>query len=165
MAAIAAEAGVSKPILYRHFGDKSGLYQTLAERHSRVLIEAIRERFVLEESVRDRVHGGIDTYLAMISENPNFYRFLMHRASAEDTATHGAMSMVIRNLGQEIAELMVAESADPARAQVWGHGIVGMVQNAGDWWLGSEVPRETVVESLTDLVLSGLPSAAGVFAP
>src|SRR5690242_9730536 len=30
MAAIASEAGISKPILYRHFGDKSGLYQALA---------------------------------------------------------------------------------------------------------------------------------------
>ena len=32
MSAIAAEAGITKPILYRHFGDKSGLYAALAER-------------------------------------------------------------------------------------------------------------------------------------
>ncbi|HEU4481075.1 MAG TPA: helix-turn-helix domain-containing protein, partial [Actinomycetota bacterium] len=30
MNAIAAEAGVTKPILYRHFGDKGGLYQAIA---------------------------------------------------------------------------------------------------------------------------------------
>jgi AcrR family transcriptional regulator len=162
MAAIAAEAGVSKPILYRHFGAKSGLYRTLAERHSRVLSEAIRERMMTAEETHERVRGGIDTYLAMVSENLNFYRFLMHRARAEDTAAHSVMSTVMQSLGREIAELMLAEGAegDPARAQVWGHAIVGMVQNAGDWWLDHpEVPRETVVDALTELVLGGLPPA------
>jgi len=32
MNAIAAEAGITKPILYRHFGDKNGLYAALAAR-------------------------------------------------------------------------------------------------------------------------------------
>lgn len=168
MAAIAAEAGVSKPILYRHFGDKSGLYRTLAERHSRALIEAIRQRMLAAEGTPERVRGGIDTYLAMISENLNFYRFLMHRARAEDSGTHSVMSTVMQSLGREIAELMVAEGAeaDRVRAQVWGHAIVGMVQNAGDWWLDHpEVPREGVVDALTELVLAGLPAAAFSSAP
>src|SRR5512135_2304476 len=34
---IAAEAGVTKPILYRHFGDKDGLYAALTERYLRML--------------------------------------------------------------------------------------------------------------------------------
>ncbi len=160
MAAIAAEAGVSKPILYRHFGAKSGLYQTLAERHSRVLVEAIRERMLAAGELSERVRGGIDTYLAMISENLNFYRFLMHRARAEDSAAHSVMSTVMQTLGREIAELLTAEG-DGARARVWGHAIVGMVQNAGDWWLDHpEVPREAVVGALTELVLGGLPATA-----
>lgn len=163
MAAIAAEAGVSKPILYRHFGAKSGLYRTLAERHSRVLIEAIRERMLVADGAPERVRGGVDTYLAMISENLNLYRFLMHRARTEDSATHSVMSTVMQTLGREIAELMVAEGAeaDRVRAQVWGHAIIGMVQNAGDWWLDHpEVPREDVVDALAELVLSGLPATA-----
>ncbi|ROO88252.1 TetR family transcriptional regulator [Actinocorallia herbida] len=165
MAAIAAEAGVSKPILYRHFGDKSGLLQTLAERHSRVLIEAIRAAMRKDAGMRERVHDGIDTYLAMISANLYFYRFLMHRARAEDTATHSVMSTVMQSLGREIAEILLTEAGltDEPRAQVWGHAIVGMVQNAGDWWLDRpEVPRAVVVAALTDLVLSGLPAAASV---
>src|ERR1044072_839216 len=54
MASIAAEAGISKPILYRHFGDKSGLYQALAERHTRKLIEGIRAEFIRAGSIRAR---------------------------------------------------------------------------------------------------------------
>lgn len=163
MAGIAAEAGISKPILYRHFGDKSGLYQALAERHTRKLIEAIQTEFSRTDSVRARTRSTIDTYLSMISENLHLYRFLMHRASAEDAATHSAMSTMIRGAGQELAKVMMSENelTDPARAYVWGHACVGMVQTAGDWWLDHpEVPRATVVESLADLILGGLPAAS-----
>ncbi|MDL4776420.1 MULTISPECIES: TetR family transcriptional regulator [Thermomonosporaceae] len=164
MAAIAAEAGISKPILYRHFGDKSGLYQALAERHTRKLIEGIRAEFSRAGSIRARTRSTIDTYLATISANLHLYRFLMHRASAEDAATHGAMSTMIGGVSRELAEVMAAEAgaADRTRAYVWGHAIVGMVQTAGDWWLdhADEVPRAEVVDALADLVLGGLPAAA-----
>ncbi|MFG2001946.1 TetR family transcriptional regulator [Spirillospora sp. NPDC048911] len=164
MASIAAEAGISKPILYRHFGDKSGLYQALAERHTRKLIEGVQNEFSRATSVRARTRCTIDTYLSTISANLNLYRFLMHRASAEDAATHGAMSTMIRGLSRELAEVMIAETelTDRTRAYVWAHAVVGMVQTAGDWWLdhADEVPRETVVDSLADLILGGLPAAA-----
>ncbi len=81
----------------------------------------------------------------------------MHRASAEDTATHSAMSTMIRDVSRELAEVMIAEGemTDRTRAYVWGHAIVGMVQTADDWWLdhAGEVPREAVVDGLVDLVL------------
>ncbi|MEU1097709.1 helix-turn-helix domain-containing protein, partial [Streptomyces sp. NPDC005877] len=44
MNAIAAEAGITKPILYRHFGDKGGLYRALAQRHTDALLAARRAR-------------------------------------------------------------------------------------------------------------------------
>jgi AcrR family transcriptional regulator len=164
MAAIAAEAGISKPILYRHFGDKSGLYQALAERHTRRLVEGISAEFSRTGSVPARTRSTIDTYLALISADPNLYRFLMHRASAEDAATHSVMSTMIRGVSRELAEVMIAENerADRTRAYVWGHAVVGMVQTAGDWWLdhADEVPREAVVDGLADLILAGLPAAS-----
>jgi AcrR family transcriptional regulator len=167
MAAIAAEAGISKPILYRHFGDKSGLYQALAERHTRKLLEGIRTEFSRSDPIGVRTRSTIDTYLATISANLHLYRFLMHRASAEDAATHSAMSTMIREVSLALAEVMIAEGgvtdpADRTRAYVWGHAVVGMVQTAGDWWLdhSAEVPREAVVDSLADLILGGLPAAA-----
>ena len=39
---IASEAGITKPILYRHFGDKDGLHQALAARYVDALMSALR---------------------------------------------------------------------------------------------------------------------------
>lgn len=159
MASIAAEAGISKPILYRHFGDKSGLYQALADRHVRVLVASVRAVFSRPGDIRGRARAAIGTYLAAIAANRQLYRFLIHRAGAEDTATHSAMSGLIRSLGGEIADIILAEGLldDPVRVPIWSHATVGMVQAAGDWWLDHpDVPRDTVVDGLVDLILDGL---------
>lgn len=47
MNAIAAEAGITKPILYRHFGDKGGLYRALATRHTDGLLAALDRKSVV----------------------------------------------------------------------------------------------------------------------
>ena len=42
------------------------------------------------------------------------------------------------------------------RAAIWAHGIAGMVQAAGDWWLDqTDVPRPIVVDGLTSLLVTG----------
>ncbi|RST22753.1 TetR/AcrR family transcriptional regulator, partial [Streptomyces sp. WAC04770] len=78
MNAIAAEAGITKPILYRHFGDKGGLYRALATRHTDALLSALRAALDAPAERRARVESTLDTYLAAIEARPQVYRFLMH---------------------------------------------------------------------------------------
>ncbi|MEV7802835.1 TetR family transcriptional regulator [Microbispora sp. NPDC088329] len=161
MAAIAAEAGITKPILYRHFGDKSGLYQALAERHARVVIDLLRPEFARAVAdPRVRARATVEAYLDTISANPNLYRFLFHRASAEDSRTRTQMAAIVRSVGEELGAVLTQEGvADPVRAQVLGHAFVGMVQAIGDWWLDNHgLDRDTVVDSLVDVI-------AGVLKP
>ncbi|MET9244718.1 TetR/AcrR family transcriptional regulator [Nonomuraea sp. NPDC003709] len=160
MAAIAAEAGITKPILYRHFGDKSGLYQALADRHVRTVIAQLRPELVAPGAdLRGRARATIGVYLDLISANRNLYRFLFHRASAEDSRFRSHMTALVRGLGEELGGLLAGERAvaDPVRAQVLGHAFVGMVQTTGDWWLEHpEVDRVQVVEGLVDVIAAAL---------
>lgn len=160
MAAIAAEAGITKPILYRHFGDKSGLYEALADRHVRTVIAQLRPELVAPGAdLRGRARATIGVYLDLISANRNLYRFLFHRASAEDSRFRSHMTALVRGLGEELGGLLAGERAvpDPVRAQVLGHAFVGMVQTTGDWWLEHpEVDRVQVVEGLVDVIAAAL---------
>ncbi|WP_241780227.1 TetR family transcriptional regulator, partial [Streptomyces wadayamensis] len=83
MNAIAAEAGITKPILYRHFGDKGGLYSALAKRHTDALLASLRAALDAPADRRERVEATLDTYLAAIEARPQVYRFLMHPAEGE----------------------------------------------------------------------------------
>ncbi|MFC8831019.1 TetR family transcriptional regulator [Streptomyces sp. NPDC057137] len=171
MNAIAAEAGITKPILYRHFGDKGGLYRALAKRHTDALLSALKAALDAPADRRARVEATLDTYLAAIEARPQVYRFLMH--PADDTADaqlpeqgfdvgrHSAP--LLRRLGEELA-IVIEERVDlgPDSAQlarVWGHGIVGMMHAAGDWWLGERpCSRAQLASSLADLLWGRLSS-------
>lgn len=163
MSAIAAQAGISKPILYRHFGDKSGLYRALAQRYVDPLIERVSRELHAGTGIRVRARATVDAYLGMISQNLNLYRFLMHRATGEDPRTRGDVGMMVRRLGEEIAEMLVADGlvSGPVRAQIVAHAVVGMVQAAGEWWLDHpEVPARKVVEDLTEAVVGAVSGQA-----
>lgn len=169
MNAIAAEAGITKPILYRHFGDKGGLYAALAKRHTDALLESLRAALDAPAERRERVERTLDTYLAAIEARPQVYRFLMHPSDAAapgeqgfDVGLHSAP--VLRRMGEELAQV-IEERIDlgPGSAQlarVWGHGIVGMMHAAGDWWLGERpCTRAELVSSLADLLWGRLAAA------
>ncbi|MFF2848076.1 TetR family transcriptional regulator [Streptomyces sp. NPDC058001] len=166
MNAIAAEAGITKPILYRHFGDKGGLYAALAKRHTDALLASLRAALDAPAERRARVEATLDTYLAAIEARPQVYRFLMHPAEGTSQGEGGAdqgfdvglhSAPLLRRLGEELADV-IGERLDlgpqsQRLARVWGHGIVGMMHAAGDWWLGERpCSRSELVTCLADLL-------------
>lgn len=154
MAAVAAEAGITKPILYRHFGDKGGLVAALAERHTARLMLALQTALAAEGSRRQRLERTIDAYLAAIEAAPQLYRFLLR---PEGTVAPEQVRAFARGLADLLATGLAAELGQPAagtRERAWAHGIVGMVQTAGDWWLDDRpCPRQQLAAELTELLL------------
>ena len=158
MAAIAAEAGITKPILYRHFGDKGGLYRALAERQTDELLEGIRAALGGPGTVRARTQATIDAYLAAIERRPAVYRFVVDRAAAEEPAVAGNVATFQQRLADDLATVLRTDlELSPERARAWAHAIVGMVRSAGDWWLdGRTISRSRLVQELVDLLFDGL---------
>jgi AcrR family transcriptional regulator len=160
MNVIAAEAGITKPILYRHFGDKGGLYRALAAGYIETLLASLRTALVTRGGLEARTRATVDAYLAAIEESPQVYRFLVSRAAVEEPGVRGQVEGFVRRFGDELANGIRHEPAlgpvTPLRAAVWAHGIAGMVQAAGDWWLDhAEVPRPVVVDELSALLVAG----------
>jgi len=157
MATIAAEAGITKPILYRHFGDKHGLYAALTDRHTERLLAALQGALELPGPRRDRVARTVEAYLATIEAEPQVYRFLVH--ADEAAGADSSVRSFTRRVCELLAEGIGSENGldgSSVRAQTWAHGIVGMVQAAGDWWLEQRpCPRAEVVEELVVLLAGG----------
>ncbi|EPD62326.1 MULTISPECIES: TetR family transcriptional regulator [Streptomyces] len=172
MNAIAAEAGITKPILYRHFGDKSGLYAALATRHTDALLDSLRAALDAPADRRERVEATLDTYLAAIEARPQVYRFLMHPAEGSQSDSGGDQGFdvgkhtapLLRRMGEELAQVIEDRldlgPGSQQLARVWGHGIVGMMHAAGDWWLYERpCSRADLVRSLADLLWGRLAAA------
>ena len=169
MNAIAAEAGITKPILYRHFGDKEGLYRALAKRHTDALLGALRTALDAPAE-RRRAGGGHTRHLLRRDRGrPQVYRFLMHPAEGGSPSERVSTSVstplrCCGGMGDELAEF-IEERVDlgpdgEQLARVWGHGMVGMMHAAGDWWLRERpCARAELVAHLADLLWGGLAAA------
>jgi hypothetical protein len=99
----------------------------------------------------------VDAYLAAIEAEPQVYRFLVH--SDEAAGADSSVRSFTRRVSELLAEGIGAENSldgSSVRAQTWAHGIVGMVQAAGDWWLEQRpCPRAELVEELVVLLAGG----------
>ena len=157
---IAVEAKIAKPVLYRHFGDKGGLFRALAERYVAELMSDLRMALGSEADPRQRLRATIDVYLGFVEARPEPYEFLMRRPAGERVIAHETVTDFIVQVAEEVAlELqrdLQRNGLDTAGSVAWGHGIVGMVQLAGDWWLRTRaVPRHVLVDQLSSLLWRG----------
>jgi AcrR family transcriptional regulator len=152
MDAIAAEAGITKPILYRHFRDRDGLVAALADRYAGELQGVLSGALTSGDDARALFVGTVDAYLAFVERDPHLYRYV-----STSTSVEGFLQQVGRQVAVVLGEQLRAAGADSGGAEPMAHGLVGFVHAAGDWWLDRRtLPRERLLQYLTGLLWDGL---------
>ena len=161
MESMAAAGGVTKPILYRHFGDRRGLVAAIGERFQRELGDAINAALETQGRPGDGsvLRATIDAYLSLVERETELYRFLVQQdARSGNEISSAFVAQVTAQVAELVGGALVASGRDPAPAELWAVGIVGMVHAAGDWWAQErpELDRTAVVDGLTELLWRGL---------
>jgi AcrR family transcriptional regulator len=154
---IAAEAGITKPVLYRHFGDKDGLYEALTRRYVDELTHALKPA-VATDDPRSRLAAAIDAYLSYVEREPERYRFLLHAGEQPRTAPIVAefRRRHIADCAFTSVENLEKAGLDPGFAEPWSQCVNGMVRAAGSSWLESRaLPRGLLVQYLTTILWDG----------
>jgi len=146
MEQLARRGGVTKPILYRHFRDRDGLIDALAERFSSELLDGIGAALSSPADPRELLETTVDAYLSLLEREPALYRFLLRQVGTRADGL-AKISPLIDKIAQQVAvvigEHLRAVGRDSGAAVPWAYGIVGLVHQAGDWWLEDRtLPRE-----------------------
>jgi AcrR family transcriptional regulator len=167
MEEIAAEAGTSKTAVYRHFADRSELYVAVCARVAEQLTRKLREAMGSSAEPRQMVAAAVETYLAFLEADPELYRFVVTHSPAGDDGSDPIRSLsdlVGDEVGRLVADFLARAGHDTAAAAPWGHGVIGLVRAAADWWLRADrpIPRAQLATHLTDLAWAGL---SGVVPP
>ena len=172
---IAAEAGTSKTVIYRHLTDKAGVYRAVAARIDEHVVRRISETLALTMGrggdLRTLISSTVGAYLSLVQSDPEVYRFvvrppLVDRPLADDLVEETA-GQVVDQLSRVLAPSLEAAGHDPGMARLWSIALVGSVQAVADDWLRSGVrtPSEELAALLTDLAWRGLSGALGGRAP
>ena len=154
---MAAEAGITKPILYRYFGDREGLMTAVAGHFADELVGRLEAIVDTEDPPGERITRAIDCYVAFIEEDPALYGFFAHHAPIGGPAVRSIVDRVAATLARSLGEALRATGVDSAPAETWAYGLVGMVHMAGARWVAHPtVPRERLIEYLTRLTRFGV---------
>ena len=166
---IAAEAGVSKPILYRYFQDKGDLYMAVSLHATQFMRAVLLSGLDADGDPRELLALVIDTYLRFIQDDPELYRFVVRRSFPDRPVQRDPVTtnneLIAGTLSTIFRDRLRALGMDAGGAETWAHAGVGMVQAAGDWWLERRpMPREALRDYLLMMVwgaLDGILRAGG----
>jgi AcrR family transcriptional regulator len=163
MEQLAKAGGVTKPILYRHFGDREGLIGAIAERFSADLLSSVTTPLAAEADALDLLRSTVDSYVGFIEREPNLYRFMVRHVPdrGEDLVQmRSLVDLIAKQVAMVAGDRLREAGRDSGAAVPWAYGIVGLVHQAGDWWVDDQtMSRETLVDYLVSLLWDGLGGA------
>ena len=155
---IAAKAGVSKPVVYEHFGGKEGLYAVVVDREMQLLLDMVtgsltggHPRELLEEAalaLLDYIEASTDGFRILVRDSPV-------------TQSTGSFASLIGDIAVQVEDILGLEfksrGFDPKLAPMYAQMLVGMVALTGQWWLDVRKPRKAEVAAhLVNLAWNGL---------
>jgi AcrR family transcriptional regulator len=156
---IASRAGVSKPVVYEHFGGKEGLYAVVVDREIRSLLDAITGALTTGAHARVLLEQAALALLDYIENSTDGFRILV-RDSPTGQAT-GSFASLISDVASQVEHMLAAEfkrqKLDPKAAPIYAQMLVGMVALTGQWWLDSrKFKKADVAAHLVNLAWNGL---------
>jgi len=145
---IADRAGVSKPILYEHFGGKEGLYAVIVDREIEHVVSLISSA-ISTGTARERVEAAALGFLRYVEQHPQGFAILAHDApTARPGSTMSSLlNDVAERVGKVFADNFKEAGLNPRVAPIYAHALVGMVTFVGQWWMDVRRPSVEIVAS------------------
>lgn len=159
---VAERAGVTKVIVYRHFGSKKGLYLQLLAIHRDALLRTLAEGLADKKPLADRVPAVADAWFSYVENHPFAWAMLFQDVTGdpEIRAFHAGMRDTAR---AAIAGLIADEPTlrlEPELVEPVAELLRSAMTGLALWWLEHrDVHRTLLVETITQTTWYGLVSA------
>jgi AcrR family transcriptional regulator len=155
---IASRAGVSKPVVYEHFGGKEGLYAVVVDREMSDLLDRLTAALQADHP-RKLVEQAALALLTYIEEQTDGFRILSRDSPVAGSS--GTFSSLLNDIASQVEHILAREfgrqKMQTKLAPMYAQMLVGMVALTGQWWLEERKPkREEVAAHLVNLAWNGL---------
>ncbi|XAS77462.1 TetR family transcriptional regulator [Dermatophilaceae bacterium Sec6.4] len=167
---IAAVAGTSKTVIYRHLGDRLGMYLAVCASVDRLILAnfgAALQTSGATHRVRTNnpqavVVAAIDSYLALVEHDPEVYRFVTRPPQVDVPRDADPVIGLSATIAHRLTELLAVDLRETGRdetfAPILAHGLVGLVRESADRWMTDpdRAPRSVIVAQLAEFAAIGL---------
>jgi AcrR family transcriptional regulator len=159
---VAAAAGVTKPILYRHFADKRALYLALLERH-REDLGTFAAAIPASGTLEARLRAVLEVWLDYVDAHAYAWRMLFRdtgggpEVEAFRLEVHARARATLVELIRSLSASPIPRREHEPLAELLSMGMAALVL----WWMEHPAaPREAIVDAITRTWLGVLTSAA-----
>ncbi len=158
MEEIAERAGVSKPVVYEHFGTKDAIYKIIVDREVRELVDRIKAALAPGHP-RRTITRAVDAFLQYIEDEQSGFKILVRDAPVG--TGDGSLPSVLDEIARAVELLLRRELRDRGfsvkMAPILARSLVGMIALPGQWWLDAgRLQRRYVADQIVNLAWNGL---------
>ena len=153
---IAARAGVTKPILYDHFGSKDGLLAAVIARAGAELGDAVEGAVADANDADEALARGLRAYFSFMEQHRSAWLALLNE-TATNSAGAGALEQIRRERATFIAALIAAEvpDTDPKRAMTYAQAVIGACERLATAPEGEALSPDELTSYLMDVIWLG----------
>ncbi len=160
MDALARAAGVSRPVVYEHFGDRDGLLATLIEDYGTRLQARIAAAVAEEDGLEAELRAAVRGYLAGVGEQGAALRGLL-RSTGPSPAVEQVRSDIWERGTKRWAaryrrDFVIGQAEAEALAAFHLHGLWSL----SDRWLAGKLSARRVEELHLAIVMGSLAEVA-----
>ncbi len=140
---VAADAGVTKPLLYAYFGNKERLYLACMERAGDAMLATVLAAVEATDGPAEALRHGIEAFFAFVDEDRDAWRVLFD----ETLPTGGELAQRVGEYRERLVGLVSAANLNrlPARRraahateiEALSHALLGAAEALARWWLRS----------------------------
>jgi AcrR family transcriptional regulator len=170
MEEIADAAGVTKPVLYQHFGSKQVLYLELLEMVGAELLEAVVTAAGAESEPYLQVLAGFRAYFGFVAQRTSGFQLLFGSGARQADEFADAVAVLEAGVAATIGAFIAAD-IDEGHRDLLGYAIVGLGEVTARRWVSEQwvagtpldpAQAEILARRLSDLVWAGLRGLPGV---
>lgn len=169
MDAVAARAGVSKPLVYVHGGSKDELFAACLHREAERLLHAVQSAAGdTREAPLVRLRRALRAFFHALTTQRAGWTVLYRQASTGPFA--GEVDALRRRIVGQAADLMAGGLGVPRPLVLpYAHTLVGAAEGLADWWLGDPdaagagdaEPADVLADMLLAVVGPGMEALTG----
>jgi AcrR family transcriptional regulator len=154
MDAVAERVGVTKPVLYTHFGSKDGLLLACIARSRAELLEVTTAAVAAADTPENMMRSGIRAFFDYIDAQGPAWMI----GYSEPMVAGAALESVRAQQTDFLATLLAARKpdADPQRLEAWAQIVVGACERLAIWRSTRTISAELATEYVMDLAWTGL---------
>lgn len=133
---IARAAGVTRPVVYKHFESKEAIYLAILREARRALMVQLTEAITIDGEPVDQIRAATHAYFRYVERNQPAWEILFGggAAVAGPAADEAARlrAATIQFIAAQIRRL--APAADEMVCEAFAHALSGCAEQIAQWW-------------------------------